>query len=228
MAINVNKYQALGFSEDNPCACGGSYCQPWQQDDVFHLQGTVTEVTGSNILFNGDFSASDGWSLGTGFSISGGKLIATNIGNTEFATQDTKLGLVADSIYRIKAVVTVTSVGSAAAGTGWFININGDKLPPESGTGTNKSQTVVWYYQTNSPTNDTISVGSSDNTIDFEITDITVTEMSMPAFAFLNSAGTAVETFENPELLTYYSADDYTGASNSVLWNAIFNFSRVS
>jgi len=227
MAINVNKYQALGFSEDNPCACGGAYCQPWQQDDVFHLQGTVTEATGRNILFNGDFSASDGWTLDTGFSISGGKLVATNIGNTAFATQSTKLGLVAGSIYRIEAVVTVTNAAGVAPGTGWFIKINGDKLPPENGTGTNKSQTVVWYYQTNSPSNDTISIGSSDNTIDFEISDITVTEMSMPAFAFINSAGTAVETFENPDFLTYYSADDYTGVSNSVLWNAIFDFSTL-
>ena len=103
----------------------------------------MAEATGRNILFNGDFSASDGWTLDTGFSISGGKLVATNIGNTAFATQSTKLGLVAGSIYRIEAVVTVTNAAGVAPGTGWFIKINGDKLPPENGTGTNKSQTSI-------------------------------------------------------------------------------------
>ncbi len=227
MAISVNKYQTLDFTGGRSCGCGGSFCQPIQQDDLIYLQGTVTELTGDNLLFYGDFSDTEGWDLDTGFSISGGKLVAINIGPAAFATQDIKLELVEGSIYRIKAVVTVTDVGTAPAGEGWYIKINGTKLPPETGNGTNKSQSVVWYYQATTPTNDKITVGSTDNTIDFEIDSIEVTELSMPSFAFINSAGTTVESFDNPDFVTFYSTDDYTGQSNPVLFRAILNFSQL-
>lgn len=228
MAIIVKQNQALGFNVSDDCKCGGVYCQPYNLSDQVRIQGTVTEITGTNILYNGGFGSSTGWTLDSGYSITGGKLVVTNAGSTAYATSTIPLQLEANRIYRIKAAVTVTSVGSATTGTGWYVKVNDVKMTPQTGTGTNKTQTVVWYYQPSSITTDVVVVGTTDNTIDFEIESIEVSEMSMVGFAFVDENGNEAYSYDSPATLTYYAADDYTGESTSILWIAIISFTDLA
>lgn len=233
MAISIKKNQALGFDGDRNCNCGGVYCQPIQTNDTYMIQGTVSAATNLNKVLNGDFGSSTGWDLAAGWSISGGKLVGTNVTSGNKAQTDLavySLELVAGRMYRIDTSVNVTSVGSAGANQGWYININGEFLPlPNTtlGSGYNADLTATWYYTPTSITSQILYFSTNENTIDFEIEYVNVYEMSSVGVQVIDGSGTVIEDYPDAAFVNYYPEDSYTGITNSVLFEATLNFSTL-
>ena len=69
MSIQIKPNQALAFGPEGPanlpCNCGGSYCQPVQEDDIIFLQGTISEE-GSELSVLSDFTYQPGWFAAAG------------------------------------------------------------------------------------------------------------------------------------------------------------------
>lgn len=233
MAISIKKNQALGFDADRSCNCGGVYCQPIQTNDTYMIQGTVSAATNSNKVLNGDFGSSTGWDLAAGWSIVGGKLVGTNVTSGNKAQTDLavySLELVAGRMYRIDTSVNVTSVGSAGSNQGWYININGEYLPlPNTtlGSGYNADLTATWYYTPAAITSQVLYFSTNENTIDFEIEYVNVYEMSSVGVQAIDGAGNVIEDYPDAAFVDYYPEDSYTGITNSVLFEAILDFSTL-
>lgn len=231
MAITIKPKQAFGFLDPRNCICNSPYCQPILTTDSFMIQGTATAET--DLIQNGDFTSSSFWTLASGFTISGGKLHGVNVPVGNGAVSDNPLGLEVGKVYLIQVSVTVISQGSAGAGEGWKIYVNGGYLQlPDSiplGDGYNQSLTASWVYSPSSIFSDKVLFETDESTIDFDVEYIRVFEVSNPGMA-LYSAGTLVDdipSFPGSNLLKYYFAGTQfmsngalTGA-NSLLLEAV-------
>lgn len=100
MAIVVKPNQAFAVSPAQNCGCGGNYCQPVANGDTYTVQGYSTANTGSTIFYDGLFTDVTGWTLDSGWSISGGKLYG-NVGNN--GSESRTIGMVQDEWYLIYA-----------------------------------------------------------------------------------------------------------------------------
>jgi len=190
MAVLVKENQALAFDIATNCGCGGNYCQPIQTDDSCFLQTVLTAANNNNLCTNGEFDESPGgWTLNGNFTISSGALHGTNETGSEAISP--YMGLVAGRVYLIQTSVTVTSVGSAGAGEGWYIKVNGDylQLPSISlGGGYNASLAASWLYIPSSITTDTLNFGTNESTIDFDVSYVRVYEFSTPGMAIYDNS----------------------------------------
>jgi len=209
MALSIKPKQAFGFLDARNCVCGSPYCQPILTTDSLMLQGTSDAATGDNLLIDGDFDASTNWTLGAGWSIAGGKLTATNISGT-IAVSIANLGLTVGKLYLIQTSVVVTSAGSATAGQGWFVSVNGDymQLPDSTplGDGYNQSLTASWAYVPPISGDQVVTFGTDESTIDFEVLYFRIYEVSEVGIA-LYSGSTLVDsyaTFSGSNSLKYY------------------------
>lgn len=242
MAITIKEKQALGFLPTMECGCGNSYCQPIELTDMTWLQGCVTNFDNVNLFTDGEFASSANFTLGAGWTITGGNLVGVNVGGQ--AIWNGTLGLVVGKLYLIQTVVTVNSVGSATPGTGWNITVNNDLLELQSGqvgTGSNASLTGSWLYSPTAIVGDTIIFDSSDGTIDFTIDYLRVYEVSTPEVALVKD-GVIVEDniIDNGAVSFYYEyngvvfttgSDLYEGTlpSCAIKWFLLFpNWSDVT
>lgn len=172
------------------------------------IQGIATEASPSNRLLNGEFASSDDWTLGAGWTIAGGKLVATNISGT--SANSGSLGLTVGKLYLVEMAVVVTSPGSAGAGEGWLALINDNylQLPDDIalGLGYNQSLTASWLYSPTAINSDYFLFSCNESTIDFEVDYVRVFEVSMPGIA-LYSGNTLVDnitSFSGDNFLKYY------------------------
>lgn len=209
MALTIKPKQALGFLPARNCICDSPYCQPVEITDSLMLQGAVSGITENNLVLEGDFSGSSNWVLGAGWTISGGKLHATNITGTQAETF-VPIGYVVGRFYLIQIKVTVTSQGSSVPGQGYIIRANGDYLQlPDGitpGNGYNESLTASWIYSPTVVSQDDIEFLTDENTIDFDVDYVRVYEVSSLAMAVL-VGGIVVDditSFSTPNFLKYY------------------------
>lgn len=100
MAIVVKPNQAFAVSPVDNCGCGGVYCQPVSNGDTYTIQGYSSVNTGTTILYDGLFTDVTGWTLDTGWSISGGKLYG-NVGNN--GAESRAIGMIANEWYLMYA-----------------------------------------------------------------------------------------------------------------------------
>lgn len=208
MAISIKANQAIGFNVNNACRCGGDYCQPIQTTDLTMLQGNVTAGSSVNLVSDGDFDASTNWSLDAGWSISGGKLHATNIAGGSTADSVLPLGLTQNKLYLVQASFDVTSVGSATSGQGFQLSINGQALALPSGvSGYNADLTATWLFKAGAITTDIVSFSTNETTIDFDVLYIRIYELSEVGLGIYNNSGIledAHTTFTGNNSLKYY------------------------
>lgn len=216
MAISILPNQSLGFNISDACGCGGSYCQPIQTTDKAMIQGYVDVATQEQLLIQGDFSASTNWTLGAGWSISGGKLHATNISGTT-ATSIAKLSLNTVKLYLIQASITVTSVGSAGTSQGFIIKVNGQSLTLPTATAYNGNLVGTWLYSPGAISSDVVEFSTNESTIDFDVNYFRIYELSQVGLALFNSNGTLeddIYSFTGANSLKYYYNGEYfTGTS---------------
>lgn len=213
MALTIKPKQAFGFLPARNCICNSPYCQPIVTTDSLMLQGTVDEATGDNLLLNGEFTSASNWTLGAGWSIAGGKLVATNITGTT-AVSIAELGLVVGKLYLIQIQVTVTSVGSAGVNDGWFVSVNSDymQLPNSTplGQGYNQSLTASWVYSPAVDNDQIVTFGTDENTIDFNVEYVRIYELSEVGIAIYRGEtleGT-ITSFSGSNSLKYYFNGD--------------------
>lgn len=194
MAISITKNQPLGFNiPSDSCGCGGNFCVPVNATDPLYLQMTLTAANNTNLVTNGEFSSNPGgWTLGSGFTISGGKLAATTSGA---AAVSPKIGLTVGRVYLVQAKVTKTS-GTPTAGNGWNLTINSESLEvPDGNIYYNGSLTASWIYRPDTIADDNIQV-SANFSFGYEVDYVRVYEFSVPGLAVYDSSGNllAVET----------------------------------
>lgn len=197
MAITILYNQAIAFNIDDTCKCDGDYCQPIELTDTFMLEGIITaNDTNANRLHNGSFDASDGWTLGTGFSISGGKLNGTAIANSSvLASSTVALGLRVGVVYKIVGVIDITS--GTATTTGVFIKINDDLIPLPTLNYTTDDILFTAYYTPTNISSDIIEIGCSSSALDFNVQLIQVIELSSIGVQFAQTDGTIINTWED-------------------------------
>jgi hypothetical protein len=233
MAISIIPNQALGFLPDRDCNCGGAYCQPIQTDDEYMLQGIISASTGNNKVFNADFGSATGWTLAAGWSISGGKLVGTNVTSGNKAETDISvysLELIAGRTYRIDTSVNVTSAGGAGINQGWYIVINGEflALPGTTlGQGYNADLTHSWYYTPASISSQTIYFSTNENTIDLEVEYLNIYDMSTVGVQVIDGNDAVIEDYPDAAFIDYYPNNSFTGLTNSVLMEATLDFSTL-
>lgn len=207
MSIYIKPNQPLGNSV-NACACPGDYCQPIETDDTTILQGYVTPGSGVNLVSDGEFDASSNWSLDTGWTISGGKLHATNIGGGSTADSVLPLGLTPGKLYLIQCEVDVTSAGSAGANQGFIIKVNNQALTLPGGvTAYNQDLTATWLFKPGTITTDMVQFSTNESTIDFDVLYIRIYEMSEVGLALYDNSGATqidLTAFSSPNSLKYY------------------------
>jgi hypothetical protein len=203
MAVTVKENQALGFDISKGCGCGGDYCQPFQTDDSFMLQTILTAANNTNLCPEGEFDSSSTWTLPAGFSVAGGKLLATNVG-AGVATSG-NLGLVAGRIYLIQSKITMTSA-NPSAGNGYSITINSAQLSfPDSNTHYNDDLTASWIYRPPAIATDRFEIVANVN-CDFEIDYFRVYEFSNLGLAIYDNNGSPISahtSFSSPNSLKY-------------------------
>ncbi len=231
--ITIPKNQSLGFNiTGDSCCFNGRYCQPIQTDDGMVIQTKLSAHNAFNRVLQGEFDASSLWTLGAGWSIGSGKLSATNIAGT--TAESAKLFLTAERVYLIQVQVTVTSAGSAAAGEGWRIKVNGDYLQlPNSitlGDGHNASLTASWFYRPTSIASDTVEFSTDESTIDFEIPYVRLYEVSTAGVTVYNSDSQVEQTydaFSSPNAVKYIygGGQVFTGMIKSVLIEGSYAYS---
>lgn len=236
MAITITNNQSLGFNvSQDPCCFNGRYCQPIQTSDSCYIQMGLTALNNNNLVPQGEFDSSSLWTLGAGWSIGSSKLSATNISGTT-ATSN-YLGLTAERLYLIQIELTVTSAGSATAGQGWRIKVNGDYLQlPNNinlGNGHNASLTASWIYRPTAIASDVVEFSTDESTIDFEVAYIKINEVSTPALALYNSDSQIEEdltSLSSPNGIKYTSGGGqvFTGSIKSVLYSGSYNYNAVS
>lgn len=215
MAITIKPYQQLGFTPLRDCRCPSNYCQPIEATDNIILQGSVTPI-GSNMVVNGDFSVGTGWVLGAGFTISGGKLHGVNVSVGNIAAS-TSMSLIVGKTYIIQAKFDVISQGSAGAGDGFKIFINGDYLywPDDIfDNGYNQSITATWIYVASAFVNNQIVIGTSNDTIDFDVDYVRVYDVSEVGIAIYDNTGTLIDNedvLSGPNVVNYLVLDYATG-----------------
>lgn len=218
MAITIKPNQALGFNVNDDCKCGGDYCQPIQTTDLTMLQGYVNAASEVNLVSDGEFDASTNWSLDAGWTISGGKLHATNIGGGSTADSVLPLGLVAGRLYIIQCSVDVTSIGSAGANQGYIIKVNDQALAlPGGATAYNLDLTASWVFMAGAVTTDIIQFSTNESTIDFDVLYIRVYELSQVGLGIYSNSGILQDSYTtftgNNSLKYYLSGEQLTSGS---------------
>jgi hypothetical protein len=208
MAITIKPNQALGFNVNDSCNCGGEYCQPILTDDLTMLQGTVDAASDIDLIVGGDFSSGSNWSLDAGWTISGNKLHATNIGGGSTADSVLPLGLVAGRIYALSCSITVTSQGSAGNNQGYIVKVNNQTMPmPNGWTAYNQTMVATWFFIADAITADIIQFSTNESTIDFDVNYIELKEVSQIGLGIYNSSGILEDsyaTFTGNNSLKYY------------------------
>lgn len=230
MAISVKQNQPLGFNiASDSCGCGGHFCLPVQADDSLYLQTELTAANNTNLVTNGEFSSDPGgWTLGTGFTISGGKLAGTTSGA---AAVSPKIGLTAGRVYLVQAKVTKTS-GSPTAGNGWNLTINSESLElPDNNSHYNQSLTASWIYRPDTIADDNIQV-SANFSFGYEVDYVRVYEFSTPGLAIHDMAGNilaAVTAFTGDNDLKFVrNGAEVLVISPSELYEGDFSYDSVS
>lgn len=191
--IEIYPNQALGFSvQAASCGCGGNYCQPVIQTDLYKIQGRVSALCGSNLAVDPEFLYNSWGALGSGFAISGGALNYTGSVALTVAQPSTyTLGLTANRPYKIRFKVTVTDTGDCGADEGWWIKINGNflKLPNVTlGGGSSESLETSLLYIPSSITSDIPTIGVNNKSIRFSVDYLYVEQFSIPS-VFLRKNG---------------------------------------
>lgn len=206
MAITLNRYQALEFNPRTKCVCNSPYCQPFEFTDSLMVEGTISPMNGESIMLDGPFNTpatgptvNDYWSLDQNWQIVGQQLVATNPLATTQAAYQKPLGLQANHIYAITATVTV--IGSQTAGLGFAFRVNNEYLIYKdpvntgkylsSGDGYSAELQATWIYIPNAITTDDLvirRVGDSGS-FGFQVTALTITEISIPGIASANANG---------------------------------------
>ena len=225
MAITIKDNQSLGFNvNSDSCRCGGNYCQPILTTDKTMIQGYVTPQSNVNLVTDGDFAASTNWNLGAGWTISGGKLNATNIAGT-VAESIQPLRLTAGRIYLIRSKVTVTSVGSATSGNGWKIKVNDQLLSLPQLTAQNTSLTGTWLFKCGAIATDVVEFSTNESTIDFNVDYFEMYELSQVGMALYDGA-TLIDdntTFTGSNFL-HYIIDYGILTSGSILYEGDYAY----
>jgi hypothetical protein len=225
--ITIKENQSLGFNiTSDSCKCGGVYCQPILTTDKTMIQGYVTPQSNVNLVTDGDFAASTNWNLGAGWSISAGKLFATNIAGTT-ATSNLPIGLTQDRIYLIRTKVTVTSVGSATPGNGWKIKVNDQLLSLPQLTANNSSLTGTWLFKCAAIATDVVEFSTNESTIDFNVDYFEMYELSEVGMALYNGS-TLIDdntTFTGSNFL-HYIIDYGILTSGSILYEGDYAYNE--
>lgn len=234
MAITIKPNQALGFNVNDDCKCGGDYCQPIQTTDQTMLQGIVNLSSDINLVSDGDFADSSNWSLDSGWSISGGALHAINIGGGSTADSILPLGLIAGRLYAFSASINIISQGSSTSGQGVIIKINNQTVVfPDGNTAYNQSIQGDWLFIADSITSDIIQFSTNENTIDFDITDVSLNEVSEIGLGIYNSSNILQDSytvFSGSNSLKYYvlgqqidETPKYLGSTDTPLFELLID-----
>lgn len=227
MPIKLTQNQSLGFNIPAPgCDIAGEYCQPIEVTDQINIQGYVNSI-GNNLVLHGDFDSSTNWTLGAGWSVSGGKLNAPGVATT---TTSDPLGLVAGNLYIVKIVATVTTPGTG----GWYVKFNNSTLAMP-GASRSTSLTGTWAVIPGTITTDCILFGATDNTIHFEIDSIAVYECAKVGLSWYQegvytgrtslTTGTDIKYYLNNSLISAGSSVLYAGSLAYNSWSILFNTS---
>ena len=230
MGIRVIKNQALGFNiESDDCKGENRYCQPVQATDITVLQGYVTAGSAINLVEDGEFSGSGNWSLDAGWTISAGKLNATNIAGGSTADSVKPLGLVAGRLYLVQCSVDVTNVGSATSGQGFIIKINDQSLALPAGvTGYNADLTATWLFKCGTVTTDIIQFSTNESTIDFSVDYIRVYELSEVGVAIYDTDGNLQDSYTKDTIPASSDIDYFingqTLTTGSILYTGTYDY----
>lgn len=224
MGITIKENQSIGFNSDDTCKCGGNYCQPILTTDKLSLQGFVTPQNSVNLVADGDFGASTNWTLGAGWTISGGKLNATNISGT---TADSVMALLltAGKNYLIRSKITVTNVGSATSGNGFIIKVNNQMLSLPQLTANNASLTGTWLFKCGAVTTDAVQFSTNESTIDFNVDYFEIYELSEVGLAIYNGSTLAdnITSFTGSNYL-HYIIDNGVLTTGSILYEGDYAY----
>jgi len=230
MGIRVIKNQALGFNiETDDCKADGRYCQPIQASDITVLQGYVTAGNANNFVEDGEFSGSGNWDLDAGWTISAGKLNATNISGGSTADSIKPLGLTAGKLYLIQCSVDVTSVGSATSGQGFIIKVNNQALAFPGGlTGYRSDLTATWLFKCGTVTTDIVQFSTNESTIDFSVDYIRIYELSEIGLAVYDTDGGLQDSYTESTLPAGVGIEYYFNGQNlitgSIVYEGTFNY----
>lgn len=157
--LSCKKNQVLPFQDDFNCIpCESSYCVPIEQGDTNTIEVSLTEIT-DNLITNGNFASSSGWTIGTDWAIASGKATAN------FTTGGV-LSRPIDSTITAGYYLVQFDVISAAVSFGLKVRIGGALIPgPLVGTiaGTHLGTTTYKFYKYI----DTADI--TDNLLSFEV-----------------------------------------------------------
>ena len=106
----------------------------------------VLTVFGSDLVTNGDFATDSDWTKETGWSISGGRLVATNVSGSNTCYQ-VGSGIVAGKRYRVEFEITEYTAGAVGlrAGTGGALQtFNSIGVHSSSMVASGNSQ-LIWF-----------------------------------------------------------------------------------
>jgi hypothetical protein len=112
---SASNYLREAYSADLDFGTGEFTASAWVNIPVT-LPAYSTVALGPELVTNGTFDSSTGWSLGSGWAVSGGQLVATSVAGYAFSTF-TNTAILPYRVYKLSFNCTVTS-GDLGFGTG--------------------------------------------------------------------------------------------------------------
>lgn len=171
MAISCNKNQPIFFEDDFNCQpCVSTYCVPVETGDTSQIEVALTALSG-NLISNGNFASSSGWTLVGGAVISGGMVTTDNTPNQIGRDADYQL---TSGYYRL----TFTFVSDVVDNISGIVEVGG--INTVSFSGKPFAQTVNWYFYLNNPTTNFLNIITTEGTMSLD--NMSLTRMSSVAF----------------------------------------------
>jgi len=222
MAYTIIKNQIFRFTPLSACRCGADFCQLVEGQDEIMLQGTVNAANDIQMVADGDFGASTNWTLGSGWSISGGELHLAGTGGLLSNTSSVApIGLIAGRTYAIRIKATVATPITPLSG--WKVSINGHDIPLNDVTGgySVSGITATYIYRPSAIGSDNVVfTGTKVNTPDFTV-DIEYFEMyevSEIGVALYDTSGVLITDeggLSSPNVINYLASNGSFIANNT-------------
>ena len=152
MAISCKKDQPIFFEDPFNCLpCGSDYCIPVESGDTSQIQVDLTAI-GENLITNGDFASSSGWTLGAFWTIGSGIATWANSGSADGLVRNLDVPLVA-GYYMVTMDITQITMSSTVL----EVDLGGEQL---GGTinGSITPQTIKFIGYISSPSNNELEL----------------------------------------------------------------------
>lgn len=201
MAISCNKNQPIFFEDDFNCnPCVSEYCIPVETGDTSYIQVGLSEISG-NLISNGNFASSSGWTLDPEWTIGTGKATFSGVSGGDMSrTTDYAL---TEGYYLVKIDITLLNIDYLSLS----ISLGGQGVFATSGISTSGwTDRTYYFYGYITPSSNTLLISggsgysiSVDNIEVYKLSEVEydIKDCDTDEVLYTNNTNTNIVYFES-------------------------------